>query len=174
VTEVCEAVEIEGGVLVGHDGSAGAQEALLWAAGLAGRAGLHLHVVRAWGMTTAPRPKQWHPGYVPPLGDYEQAVLDELDGSVAGARLDPCLPVRTHVIGRQPATALIEVAKGADLLVVAARGVGGFSGLLTPARRARRRGPRQRSLLPTYRPRPSRGSRPAGRASRSPSPARRR
>ena len=53
VTEVREAVEISGGVLVGHDGSECAQQALRWAAGLAARADLDLHVVRAWGMTTA-------------------------------------------------------------------------------------------------------------------------
>jgi nucleotide-binding universal stress UspA family protein len=130
VTEVREVLEIDGGVLVGHDGSQCAQQTLRWAAGLAVRAGLDLHVVRAWGMTTAPRPKTWQPGYVPPLADFEQAVLEELDGCVTAAGLDPALRVHTHVVHRQPAKALIEAAKGADLLVVGARGGGGFSGLL--------------------------------------------
>jgi nucleotide-binding universal stress UspA family protein len=130
VTEVREAVEIAGGVLVGHDGSECAQDALRWAAGLAARADLDLHVVRAWGMTTAPRPPSWEPGYVPPLADFEQAVLTELDGCVTAADLDPALRVHTHVLHRPPAKGLIESAKGADLLVVGARGRGGFSGLL--------------------------------------------
>ena len=47
MTEVREAVEIAGGVLVGHDGSECAQRALRWAAGLAARADLDLHVLRA-------------------------------------------------------------------------------------------------------------------------------
>jgi nucleotide-binding universal stress UspA family protein len=130
VAEVCEAVTIDGGILVGHDGSACAQEALLWAAGLAGRARLPLHVVRAWGLTTAPRPATWEPGFVPPLTDFEQAVREELEACVAAARLDPSIRVHTHVLHRPPARGLIEAAEGADLLVVGARGRGGFTGLL--------------------------------------------
>ena len=130
MTEVRETVQIDGGVLVGHDGSECAQEALRWAAGLAGRADLDLHVLRAWGMTTAPRPATWQPGYVPPLSDFEQAVLAELDGCVTAADLGPAVRVHTHVLHRPPAKGLIESAKGADLLVVGARGRGGFSGLL--------------------------------------------
>jgi nucleotide-binding universal stress UspA family protein len=130
VAEVREAVEIDGGVLVGHDGSACAQAALRWAAGLAARADLDLHVLRAWGMTTAPRPATWRPGYVPPLLDFEAAVRDELEHCVAGAGLDAGVRAHTHVLHRPPAKGLIEAAKGADLLVVGARGGGGFSGLL--------------------------------------------
>jgi len=130
VTEVVEHVEIDGGVLVGHDGSECAQGALLWAAALAARAGLALHVLRAWGMTSAPRPATWSPGYVPPLTDFEQAVHEELDACVAAAKIDPSVRVRTHVVHRPPAKGLMEAAKGADLLVVGARGRGGFSGLL--------------------------------------------
>ena len=64
---VAESVQIEGGILVGHDGSKCAQEALGWAARLAARADMDLHVLRAWSMMTAPQPKSWSPGYVPPL-----------------------------------------------------------------------------------------------------------
>lgn len=130
MAEVCESVTIDGGVLVGHDGSECAQEALIWAAGLAGRAGLVLHVVRAWGMTRAPRPATWQHGYVPPLTDYEHGVRDELAACVAAAQLDPSVQVRLHVLHRPPAKGLIEAATGANLLVVGARGRGGFSGLL--------------------------------------------
>ena len=130
MTEVRETGQIDGGVLVGHDGSECAQEALRWAAGLAGRADLDLHVLRAWGMTTAPRPATWQPGYVPPLSDFEQAVLAELDGCVRAAELDPAVRVHTHVLHRPAAKGLIEASKGADLLVVGARGRGGFSGLV--------------------------------------------
>lgn len=127
--EVCEAVRIDGGILVGHDGSTRAQEALVWAAGLAGRAGLELHVLRVWGMATAPRPGTWEPGFVPPLADFERAVRDELEHCVAGAALDPALPVHLHVLHDAPARGLMAAAEGADLLVVGARGAGGFPGL---------------------------------------------
>jgi nucleotide-binding universal stress UspA family protein len=130
VNGVRESLTIDGGVLVGHDGSACAQEALAWAAALAGRAALDLHVVRAWGMVTAPRPSTWQPGFVPPLTDFEKAVHEDLDASVTAAGLDPAVRTSTHVVHAPPAKALIAAAAGADLLVVGARGVGGFAGLL--------------------------------------------
>jgi nucleotide-binding universal stress UspA family protein len=121
---------VSGGVLVGHDGSEGAEEALRWAAGLAARAGWPLHVLRAWRMTTAPKPASWEFGYVPPLPDYEKAVREELEAHVAAASLDPDLPVTCHVAHGSPARSLIESAAGVDLLVVGARGLGGFAGLV--------------------------------------------
>ena len=130
VEDVTEAVHLEGGILVGHDGSKCAQEALGWAARLAGRADMDLHVLRAWSMTTAPRPSSWTPGYVPPLADYEQAVHDELARHVKAAHLDPAVRVTSHVVHTSPARAMIAAAAGVDLLVVGARGRGGFAGLL--------------------------------------------
>lgn len=128
--DVTGEVHVDGGILVGHDGSESAQEALRWAGRLAARSGLPLHVVRAWGLVTAPRPSDWEPGYVPPLADFERAVREELDRQVAAAGLDPGVRVTTHVLHRPPAHGLIEAARGADLLVVGARGLGGFAGLL--------------------------------------------
>jgi nucleotide-binding universal stress UspA family protein len=130
VHEVSEAVQVEGGIVFGHDGSKCAQEALRWAGRLALRSDLDLHVVRSWAMVTAPKPASWAPGYVPPLTDYEQAVHDELTGHVAAAGLDPKVRVTCHVVHKPPAQALIAAAAGANLLVVGARGRGGFAGLL--------------------------------------------
>ncbi len=130
MSEVAEAVHLDGGILVGHDGSRCAQEALTWAARLAVRADMDLHVLRAWSMTTAPRPSTWSPGYVPPLEDFEKAAHDELTRHVAGAGLDPAVRVTCHVVHAAPAHAMIASAAGADLLVVGARGRGGFAGLL--------------------------------------------
>jgi nucleotide-binding universal stress UspA family protein len=121
----------EGGVVVGHDGSGCAQEALQWAADLAERAHWPLHVVRAWRIATAPQPPTWEPGFVPPITDYEQAVQADLEADVAAllgaerARAATC-----HVVHAPPVRALIEAAEGADVLVVGARGRGGFAGLL--------------------------------------------
>ncbi|RBY97728.1 universal stress protein [Blastococcus sp. TF02-8] len=128
--EVNEAVRIDGGVVVGHDGSKCAQEALQWAGRLAQRADVDLHVVRGWSMTTAPQPSTWEPGYVPPLADWEKAVHDQLTAHVAAAGLDPSVRVTCHVVHRSPVQALLGAAEGASLLVVGARGQGGFAGLL--------------------------------------------
>ena len=128
--DVSEVVRVDGGIVVGHDGSKCAQEALTWAATLAGRAGLDLHVVRAWAMMTAPKPSTWEPGFVPPLVDYEKAVYDELTAHVRAAKLDPSVSVTCHVVHKSPAPGLMSAAEGADLMVLGARGRGGFAGLL--------------------------------------------
>ena len=130
MADVCEVVRIEGGIVVGHDGSKCAQEALVWAGKLARRTDLDLHVVRAWAMTSAPQPASWTPGYVPPLPDWEKAVHDELTAHVAAVGLDPAVRVTCHVVHKAPAPGLMTAAEGAHLLVVGARGRGGFRGLL--------------------------------------------
>jgi nucleotide-binding universal stress UspA family protein len=128
--DVCEAVTVDGGIVVGHDGSKSAQEALAWAGRLACRADLDLHVVRAWAMTTAPQPASWSPGYVPPLPDWEKAVLAEMEAHVKAAGLDPSVRVTCHAVHKAPAQGLMTAAEGAHLLVMGARGRGGFRGLL--------------------------------------------
>jgi nucleotide-binding universal stress UspA family protein len=121
----------EGGVVVGHDGSGCAQVALQWAADLAERAHWPLHVVRAWRIATAPQPPTWEAGFVPPITDYEQAVQADLEADVA-ALLGPerARAVTCHVVHAPPVRALIDAAQGAEVLVVGARGRGGFAGLL--------------------------------------------
>jgi nucleotide-binding universal stress UspA family protein len=128
--DVCEVVRVEGGIVVGHDGSKCAQEALAWAGRLARRADIDLHVVRAWAMMTAPQPSSWEPGYVPPLQDWEKAVLDELTAHVKAAGLDPAVRVTCHVVHDKAAPGLMAAAENAHLLVLGARGRGGFRGLL--------------------------------------------
>ena len=128
--DVTEAVHLDGGILVGHDGSKCAQEALVWAGRLTRRADLDLHVVRAWSIMSAPRPRSWSPGYVPPLPEWEKAVMDELTAHVRAAGLDPAVRVTCHAVHKAPVPALMVAAEGASLLVVGARGRGGFAGLL--------------------------------------------
>ena len=128
--DVREVVRVDGGIVVGHDGSKCAQEALAWAGRLARRADVDLHVVRAWSMMTAPQPSSWSPGYVPPLPEWEQAVLSELEAHVRAAGLPPAVRVTCHVVHDKPAQALMGAAEGASLLVLGARGRGGFRGLL--------------------------------------------
>jgi len=130
VDDVREVVTVEGGIVVGHDGSKCAQDALQWAGRLARRADIDLHVVRAWSMMSAPQPSNWTPGYVPPLPDWEQAVLDELTRHVKAAGLDPAVRVTCHAVHDKAAPGLIGAAQNAHLLVLGARGRGGFRGLL--------------------------------------------
>lgn len=128
--EVAKDVRIDGGIVVGHDGSKCAQEALQWAGKLAARADVDLHVVRSWSLTSAPTPPGRTPGYVPPLVEWEKAVRDELEAHVRVAGLAPNVRVTCHVAHRPAEQALMQAAQGANLVVVGARGRGGFSGLL--------------------------------------------
>src|SRR3954454_21752943 len=89
VEDVRETVQFDGGILDGHDGSECAQQAVQWAAGLDGRAGLDLHVLRAWSLTSEPRPATQEPGYVPHWLDFEQYVLEKLPRHDYQAQLIP-------------------------------------------------------------------------------------
>jgi nucleotide-binding universal stress UspA family protein len=89
-----------------------------------------LLVVRAWSITSAPRPTTASPGYVPPITDFEQAVRQRLEADVASLDLPEACKVHCHVLHAAPARALLNTAEHADLLVVAARGIGGFRGLM--------------------------------------------
>ena len=130
-SDVRTSVHVDGGVVVGHDGSGCSQETLRWAATLAERASWPLHVIRSWRMTSAPRPSTWEPGYVPPMADYEQAVLDDLRADVSAALgAERAAAVHCHAVHTAPVKALIEAGRNADLLVVGSRGRGGFAGLL--------------------------------------------
>jgi nucleotide-binding universal stress UspA family protein len=125
------AVDVPGGVVVGHDGSGSSDRALAFAAEEARLRGLPLHVVRAWSMTSTQRPKGVPHGVVASEDEYTAAVTAELTaavGRVLGA--DVGLDVRLHVVHAGSAAALVSAAKRADLLVVASRGRGGFSDLL--------------------------------------------
>jgi len=130
VDSVATVADVPGGVVVGHDGSQAAAAALRWALDLVGRTGEQLHVVRAWRLTNAPRPATWRPGFVPPLQEWADAVRAELTDAVAAAVGTSGVPVTCHVVHGEPAQTLVEATAAADLLVVGARGRGGFAGLL--------------------------------------------
>lgn len=127
--KVATTVDARGGILVGDDGSPASLEGVRWAASLARRLGETLHVVRAWAISSAPRPASATGGYVPPLTDFETAVLDRLRADVRGAGVTEGEGVQLHVVHGAAGRRLLEAAAGADMLVVGTRGAGGFLGL---------------------------------------------
>ncbi len=113
-------------IVVGVDGSEHSGQALNWACDEAERRGSLLRILFAEG-----RP----PRHVPPWfgeGTAEvtpgQAVVDDAFGLVATR--SPSVLARAEVVERAPGLALAEASRWADLLVVGARGMGGFRELL--------------------------------------------
>lgn len=127
--EVATTLELDGGLLVGHDGSRAAGDAVRWAAKMAVRLGCPMHVVRTWSLSSAPRPASAKGGYVPPMTDFEAAVLERLERDVAGLGLPDGVDLRCHVLHGSSGRRLTEASQGADMLVVGSRGAGGFRGL---------------------------------------------
>ena len=118
---------------MGVDGSAGSVQALTWAAAEARLRGAPLTVVHAWHQAS---PVAFGGGYIgtPMLYDaelFEKAAQQVLDEAVdAVDTTDLAGPIRRTLIQDGASAALVEASSGAALLVVGARGVGGFLGLL--------------------------------------------
>jgi nucleotide-binding universal stress UspA family protein len=115
-------------IVVGTDGSEHATRAMRWARDEARVHDAELEVVLAWGLLDqhhADRSDRFDGDYGP---DAAQATLDawvaETYGDGAG------IQVTTRVECDLPARALLEAGQAADLVVVGARGSGGFEGLL--------------------------------------------
>jgi nucleotide-binding universal stress UspA family protein len=117
-------------LVVGVDGSDGAQEALRYALGEARLRGAGLRAVTAWHMPTMAYASG---GMVPDVDPtvFEESASAALDAALAalGAQADGVEIERVVRMG-QPAQVLVEEARDADLLVVGSRGHGGFAGLL--------------------------------------------
>jgi nucleotide-binding universal stress UspA family protein len=108
-------------VVVGVDGSSGAERALHWAADEAHRRGLTLELVNVW-----------HPplmvvglGAAPPIVDLEKLAEEAshqiLEDAAAAVRSSG-LVLRTHTVEGRAANELVRFAAGADQLVVGERG----------------------------------------------------
>lgn len=114
-------------IVVGHDGSAGADAALGVALQLASEIGVPVIIVRAWSLATAPRPDNWTFGYVSSEDEVEEAVraalVADTKSKVAGY---PGLAVTYRAYHAGAARSLIKASREARLLVVGCRGLGGF------------------------------------------------
>ncbi|GAA0504762.1 universal stress protein [Paractinoplanes deccanensis] len=120
----------DGPVVVGVDGSAGSQDALLFAAEEAARRDTELVALRAWDDADGTELNAELPmTYETWSGDEEQRrVLAE---ALAGlAEKHPDLPVRPQVRRGSARRLLTGWSRSAQLVVVGSRGHGGFAGLL--------------------------------------------
>jgi nucleotide-binding universal stress UspA family protein len=125
----------DGGVVVGDDGSDGAEGALRYGLEEARRRGATLHVVRAWSIMSTTRPADVPPGIAASLAEYEAGVLAEQQTRMAGVlgvkdgKADG-VPVQVHCAHAPAAQALMVASETADVLVVGTRGRGGFRSLV--------------------------------------------
>ena len=126
-------IEPAGGLVVGHDGSPGADVALAWALDDAVRRGSPLHVVRTWMLASAVDDVPGEPGTVPSMqecADVTRALLERDVAAVLDARPGPRPVVATHVVHGAAGPSLVASAARADLLVVGHRGRGHLADLL--------------------------------------------
>ncbi len=117
-------------IVVGVDGSDGAQEALRVAVREARLRGAGLRAVMAWHMPAmAYGAVVFSPDIDP--ADFKDSAAAALEKALTalGNQADGVQIERVVRMG-QPALVLVEETRGADLLVVGSRGHGGFAGLL--------------------------------------------
>ncbi|MGE3621378.1 MAG: universal stress protein [Acidimicrobiia bacterium] len=115
-------------IVVGVDGSESATGALRWALAEGELHGAEVVAVLAWSYLD-----QRHAGRKASDSSFDPEY-DEDDARTAlrsaVAASGSSHPVEERVVCDLPATALLEASAGADLIVVGARGLGGFKGLL--------------------------------------------
>jgi nucleotide-binding universal stress UspA family protein len=112
-------------IVAGVDGSESSVRALEWAIRQAGLTGAVVDAVCAWQY---PVSFGWA---IIDDTDYHAQAAAMLDKVIAEARrVDESVTIRAHVLERNAAQALLDMAEGADLLVVGSRGHGGFAGAL--------------------------------------------
>ena len=123
---------MSGYIVVGVDGSDGSDHALEWAAAEAHSRNASLKLVTAWHLPTmAYGGMGWtgiDPQTITDLREFTEKRLEETCNEHAKS-LDG-LAVERLISEDAAASALLDAAKGAELLVVGTRGHGGFSGLL--------------------------------------------
>jgi nucleotide-binding universal stress UspA family protein len=119
--------------VVGIDGSDESRSALRWAVNEAALWDAELDVVHAWDLPFVIVPPPISVSYQRDVETLAEAAKSLLDTEVAAA-IDRSSTVTQRlekiVVADSAARALLDTAKGADLLAVGTRGRGGFTGLL--------------------------------------------
>lgn len=113
-------------IVVGFDGSEPARKALCWAIDNAQKDPAVIDVVTAWRFPMAPGYSFHHT-----VPEVEHVARRQVDAALTlVADIAPDVVVRGETTEDAPGPALVAASKGADLLVVGSRGLGGFSSLL--------------------------------------------
>jgi nucleotide-binding universal stress UspA family protein len=120
-------------IVVGVDGSETSRHALHWAAHEAEAHQAELHVVHAWDVAAVGAGVGIAPGRraaAAPEGQHEAAeqFVNQIVEEELGA--DAPTAIRKSIARGGAASVLLEASRGAELLVVGSRGLGGFRGLL--------------------------------------------
>ncbi|MGC5234719.1 universal stress protein [Streptomyces albogriseolus] len=133
VLVVREGGDEKGPVVVGVDGSAAGERAIEFAFAEASLRGAPLRAIHAWTLWNAP-PSELHEGadtYVAMPEGVAEAEERLVSEALAGCRERyPGVSVESRAPRGQTREALIEASRSARLLVVGARGRGGFAGLM--------------------------------------------
>ncbi|MEU0751944.1 universal stress protein [Streptomyces albogriseolus] len=133
VLVVREGGDEKGPVVVGVDGSAAGERAIEFAFAEASLRGAPLRAIHAWTLWNAP-PSELHEGadtYVAMPEGVAEAEERLVSEALAGCRERyPGVSVESRALRGQTREALIEASRSARLLVVGARGRGGFAGLM--------------------------------------------
>jgi len=116
-------------IVVGYDGSKPAGDALCWAADEAERRGVDVLVIESWDV-----PLLQGPSWVDvwdDLGGAQVRARDDLEAAIAAVALDhPGVAFSSSLVTERPARVLLDASRFAELVVVGARGRGGFGSLL--------------------------------------------
>jgi nucleotide-binding universal stress UspA family protein len=112
-----------GRIVVGVDGSDSSRAALAWSVRQAALTGATVDAVIAWHI-----PATYGYGMPPAMPDLETVAGKAVQEAVTGAAgLAPGVEIRPVIVQDNPARALLDAAKDADLLVVGSRGHAGFT-----------------------------------------------
>lgn len=119
-------------IVVGFDGSENSHLALTWALEEALQHNGQIRVVTAWSKP----PLSWYPALLETAAgeivaeDSPEKIAGTVQAEALKAAEDAGVAATGQVVhSDSPASALLDAAKGADLVVVGARGHGGFNGL---------------------------------------------
>jgi nucleotide-binding universal stress UspA family protein len=131
---------VAGRIVVGIDGSQASKDALSWAVAEARLRGDTVVAIHAWtppypaASVAYPTAAAFPGAPVAPvdddLADAMRKGAEELLAEAASQAEPGDVPIEQRLVGGPAASALIEAAKDAELLVVGSRGHGGFTGLL--------------------------------------------
>jgi nucleotide-binding universal stress UspA family protein len=119
-------------IVAGVDGSDASKSALRWAVDEAELRRAELVAVHAWEVPIVPTgissvPAFDVPGLVSDLREAAEELVTKVVEEIAASSKVKVTPL---AVEGPPAASLIEAARDADLLVVASRGLGGFTSLL--------------------------------------------